>query len=260
MPSRVEYLSLQGVLLPRVYGTIYSPLWLELRGPGAWQAAPSRAVCRHACHWLLPWLWVTFAMVPDADWPRSDQWPWSTAPATGPAGRLGRASVSDPGGVVCCALSLCCPWCVRLWGVLGNLAPVHRCARPLFSVRRVSDQLALVHRCARCVWYVCAVGGLIGDPPLLPFFSCFFFGALVFLCVLCTFFCFLAFAYPPLLFLLKRKKMDKGARAHCRHRHGHMVQRCSSAAFFVGVCVVGALSAVAPQGCGSRVLMYMGAG
>ena len=36
--SRVEYLSPQGVLLPRVYGTIASPLWLELRGPAALQA------------------------------------------------------------------------------------------------------------------------------------------------------------------------------------------------------------------------------
>ena len=64
LPSRVEYLSLQGVLLPRVYGTIASPLWLDLRGPAAGQAAPSWAVCWHACHQLLPWHRVTFAMVP----------------------------------------------------------------------------------------------------------------------------------------------------------------------------------------------------
>ena len=47
-------------------------------GPRAWQANPSRAVCRQACHQLLPWLQVTFAMVPDAARPGSDQWPWST--------------------------------------------------------------------------------------------------------------------------------------------------------------------------------------
>ena len=41
LPSRVEYFSAQGVLLPRVYGTIASPLWLELRGSAAWQATPS---------------------------------------------------------------------------------------------------------------------------------------------------------------------------------------------------------------------------
>ena len=66
LPSRVEYLSPQGLLLPRVYGRIASPLWLELQVPAAWQATPSWAVCRLACHWLLPWLRVTFAMVPDA--------------------------------------------------------------------------------------------------------------------------------------------------------------------------------------------------
>ena len=99
LPSRVEYLSPQGVLLPLVYGTTASPLWPELRGHSAWQATPSWTVYRLACHWLLPWLRVTFAMVPDAAWPGSDQWPWSTAPATGPVGRLGRPSASDPSGV-----------------------------------------------------------------------------------------------------------------------------------------------------------------
>ena len=44
---------------------------------------PSWAVYRLACQRLLPWLRVTFAMVPDAAWPGSDQWLWSTAPATG---------------------------------------------------------------------------------------------------------------------------------------------------------------------------------
>ena len=55
----------QGVLLPRVYGMIASPLWLELRGLCAWQANPSWTVYRLACHRLLPWLRVMFAMVPD---------------------------------------------------------------------------------------------------------------------------------------------------------------------------------------------------
>ena len=53
LPSRVEYLSPQGVLLPLVYGTTASPLWLELRGLCAWQATPSRIVYRLACHGLL---------------------------------------------------------------------------------------------------------------------------------------------------------------------------------------------------------------
>ena len=61
----MEYLSPQGVLLPLVYGTTASPLWLELRGHSAWQVTPSWTVYRLACHRLLPWLRVTFAMVPD---------------------------------------------------------------------------------------------------------------------------------------------------------------------------------------------------
>ena len=43
LPSRLGYLSLQGVLLPRVYGTIASPPWLELRGLSALQALPTHA-------------------------------------------------------------------------------------------------------------------------------------------------------------------------------------------------------------------------
>ena len=127
-------------------------LWLELRGHSAWQVTPSWTVYRLACHRLLPWLRVTFAMVPDAAWPGSDQWPWSTAPATGPVGRLGRPSASDPWGIgsflslghptcVQCSglLASCSPPCPRglLWcvcGVLGKLAPVHRCARSMCCV------------------------------------------------------------------------------------------------------------------------------
>ena len=152
LPSCMEYLPPQGVLLPLVYGMTASPLWLELRGNSAWQATPSWTVYRLACHRLLPWLRVTFAMVPDAPWPGSDQWPWSTAPATCPVGRLGRPSAFDPWGVgsflspgrptcVQCpgplgSCSLLCPrgllCCVC--GVLGHLAPVHHCARSVCCV------------------------------------------------------------------------------------------------------------------------------
>ena len=52
--SRVEYLSPQGVLRRLVYGTVASPLWLELRGHSARQATPSWTVYRLACHRLLP--------------------------------------------------------------------------------------------------------------------------------------------------------------------------------------------------------------
>ena len=119
----------QGILLPRVYRTTASPLWLELRGPAAWQASPSWTVYRLDCHRLLPWLWVTFAMVPDAAWLGSDQQPWGTAPAAGPVGRLGRPRAPDPWGVVCCCPSLGRPRHARVCGVLGHFAPVHRCAR-----------------------------------------------------------------------------------------------------------------------------------
>ena len=146
-PSRMEYLSPQGVLLPRVYDTIASPLWLELQGPADWQATTSWAVWRHACHQLLPWFQVTFVMVSNAAsaGQGSDQWLWSLAPAIGPVGRLGRPSASDPGAVDRCVLSLWFPRCICVCGVLGHLAPVHRCTR-----------------CAR---FACAVGCCIPPPP-----------------------------------------------------------------------------------------------
>ena len=156
LPSRVEYLSPQGVLLPLLYDTTASPLWLELRGSSAWQATPSWTVYRLACHRLLPWLQVTFAMVPDAAWLGSDQWPWSTAPATGPVGRLGRPSVSDPWGVGS-FLSLGRPTCVRCPEPVGSCSPVCPLA-VLRCVCGVLAHLAPVHHCAcsvRC--FACAV-------------------------------------------------------------------------------------------------------
>ena len=64
LPSRVEYLSPPGVMLPLVYGRTASLLWLALRGLAAWQATPSWTVYQLACHRLLPWLRMTFAIVP----------------------------------------------------------------------------------------------------------------------------------------------------------------------------------------------------
>ena len=113
LPSRVESLSPQGVLLPLVYGTTAPLLWLELRGHFAWQATPSWTVYRLACHRLLPWLRVTFAMVPNAAWLGSDQWPWST-----------------PACLTHGVLVLSCPSAaLRVCSVLSHLAPVHRYAR-----------------------------------------------------------------------------------------------------------------------------------
>ena len=156
LPSRVEYLSPQGVLLLLVYGTTASPLWFELRGHSAWQATPSWTVYRLACHRLLPWLRLTFAMVPDAYWPGSDEWPWSTAPAPGSLRQPGRPGVSNPWGVGS-FLSLVRPMCARCPGPLGSCSPV--CSRGLLCrVCGVLGHLAPVHRCARSVWCVaCAV-------------------------------------------------------------------------------------------------------
>ena len=162
LPSRVEYLSPQGVLLPLVYGTTASPLWFELRGHSAWQATPSWTVYRLACHRLLPWLRVTFAMVPDAAWPGSDQWPWSTAPAPGPVGRPGCPGVSNPWGVGS-FLSLGRPTCARCPGPLGSCSPV--CSRGLLRcLCGVLGRLAPVHRCARSV---CCVACAVSRAPWL---------------------------------------------------------------------------------------------
>ena len=220
LPSRVEYLSPQGVLLPLVYGTTASPLWFELRGNSAWQVTPSWTLYRLACHRWLPWLRVTSAMVPDAAWPGSDQWPWSTAPATGPVGRLGRPMgywfFPVPRPPYVCAVSgaawllftrvparfavlrLRCP------GPLGSCSPV-RSLGVLRCVCGVLGHLAPVHRCARCVRCVCAMGGCVPLPPPLIFFS------------------------------FDGRKRRTGARIHCRHRHGQLVRRCNSVVFS-GVC------------------------
>ena len=159
LPSGVEYLSPQGVLLPLVYWTTASSLWLELRGLSAWQATPSWTVYRLACHRLHPCLRVMFAVVPDAPWPGSDKWPSGTAPAAGPVGQLGRPSASDPWGVVS-FLSLGRPMCARVCGVLGQPFPCSPVCplRAWCCVCGVLGHLAPVHRCARSVHCVaCAV-------------------------------------------------------------------------------------------------------
>ena len=191
LPRRVEYLSPQGVLLPPVYGTTASPLWPELRGLCAWQATPSWTVCRLTCHRLLPWLRGTFAIVPDAAWPGSSQWPWGIAPAAGSVGRLGRPSASDPPGVGS-FLSLGRPRCAIVCGVLGHLAPVRWCARSACCVACAASWatwllftgvpascIALRVRCPRTLGscsqvcplgLLCCVCGVLD--PLAPFHRC----------------------------------------------------------------------------------------
>ena len=206
LPSRVGSLSPQGVLLPRVYGTIVPPLGIELRGPAAWQATPSWAECRHACQTLLPWLRVTFVMVPDAARPGSDQWPWSIAHATFPAGRLGSPSASDPWVwfVVPCpsAARGACARAVsgaswRLFnGVRALCVP---CAVSMATWRLLTSVRAV------CCMRLLLVASLPPSPLLVVVLLCFFsFGTPV------LFFCFFVFlmlsCFCLSLFFLKKKK------------------------------------------------------
>ena len=136
---------LQGVFPRQFYGTSASLLWLELRGPAASQATAAWNVYRLACHRLLPWLQLTFAMVPDAAWPGSDQGPWGTTPAAGPRGRLGCPSASNSWGVVCCGLSICCRTCVRACGVCSVC-----CVACAFSLATWLLFTGVRARCAVC--------------------------------------------------------------------------------------------------------------
>ena len=66
----------------------------------------------------------------------------------------------------------------------------------------------------------------------------------------------LIFVFFPTLFCFE---MEKRGRAYTAGTGRG--KRCSGAIVLCSLaCVVGALVAVAPQGCGSRVLMYMGMG
>ena len=85
-------------------------------------------LCRHLCHQLLPWLRLSLAwspMQPGRAWTSVLGVPLLPLAR----GRLGRPSESDPGVVDRCIVSLCCPRCICLCGVLAHTAPVHRCAR-----------------------------------------------------------------------------------------------------------------------------------
>ena len=255
LPSGVEYLSPQEVLLPLVYGTSASPLCLELRGHSAWQVTPSWTVYRLACHRLLPWLRVTFAMVPDAAWPGSDQCPWSTAPATGPVGRLGRPSASDPWGIGS-FLSLGRPTCEQCPGLLGSCSPVCLAVCCVVSAVSWATWLPYTGVLARCVvLHVRCPGPLGSRSPV---------------CALCAgrvchgWLC--PSSSPPnfrffflCFFFFLGKKKERQGRAYTAGTG--MGRWCGGAiALCPLACVVGAVAAVAPQGCGSSVLMYTGLG
>ena len=158
----------------------------------------------------------------------------------------------SPGCLLCRLFCLC--------GVLCNLAPALRCARSACCfVCGVLGLLAPVHRCAR-LW--CPV-------PLLPSVQarvrcpgpC---GACSPVCALCAvrvchwWLC-PSSSPPNYRFSLNGKKKKKQGRAYTAGTGtgswcGGAIVLCPL------VCVVGALAAVAPQGCGSCVLMYTGMG
>ena len=145
-------------------------------------------------------------------------------------------------------LRSCSPVCLRgvlfcLCSFLSLLAPVHRCARPWCPVPSLPSVHVRVRCpgprgvcspvCALCAervwrWWSCPSS----SPPNLRFFL------------------------PPLFFFSQWKK---GGGAYTA---GTGTGSCRSGAIVLCflVCVVGALVAVAPQGCGPRVLMYTGVG
>ena len=176
LPSCVEYLSPPGVLLRPVYGTIASPLWLELRRPAAWQATPSWAVCRHAWYRLLPWFQGHLPWSPmQPGWARTSGLAVPLLPLARQVGWVAPVRLTLRVWFVapCPSAALgACPSVVSraTWRLFAGMRAL------LCSVRGGSGHLALVHQCARCVRYVSVVGGFVGDPPLLLFFCvCLFF-------------------------------------------------------------------------------------
>ena len=207
LPSRVEYLSPQGVLLPLVYGTTASPLWPELRGQSAWQATPSWTVYRLAsmppgdvchgpryslaglgpvaleyrsCHWpggsagspqcVRP-MGCWFFPVPRPPYVCAVSWAaWLLF--TGVPARFAVLRLRCPGPLrsclpVCSLGVLCC-----VCGVLGHLAPVHRCARWVCRVACAVSRatwLLFTGAPARCVALRVRCPGPLGScSPVCP--------------------------------------------------------------------------------------------
>ena len=124
---------------------------------------------------------------------------------------------------------------LRCPGPAGSCSPV--CSLGvLCCMCGVLGHWAPVHRCACCVRCACAMGGCVPLPPPLIFvFFCFLFGK------------------------KNKQKREKQGRAYTAGTG--MGSWCGGAiALCPLACVVGAVTAVAPQGCGSRVLMYTGLG
>ena len=218
LPSRVEYLSPQGVLLPLVYGTTASPLWFELRGHSAWQVTPSWTVYRLACHRRLPWS----PMQPGRA--RTSGLGVPLLPLARWVGWV--APVRPTHGV----LVLSCPSAaLRVCSVLGRLAPVHRCARAVCCVASAvswATWLLFTGALARCVVLRVRCPGPLGSRS--P--SCALCAVRVCHGWLCP-----SSSPPNFFFFFDGRKRKTGARVHCRHRHGQLVRRCNSVVS-LGVC------------------------
>ena len=229
----MEYLSPQGVLLPLVYGTTASPLWLELRGHSAWQVTPSWTVYRLACHRLLPWLRVTLQ-------PGRARTSGLGVPLLPLARWVGWVAPVRPTHGV---LVLSCPSAaLRVCSVLGRWAPVHRCARAVCcgaSAVSSASWLLFTGVLARCVvlhvrcpgplgscspvCVLCAVRVCHGwlcpssSPPNFLFFFFVFF--LLFFALFFFFFFFFTFFFFYLFFFFfgkekrkNKKEKNRGAR------------------------------------------------
>ena len=170
-------------------------------------------------------------------------------------------------------LVLSCPSAtLRVCSVLGRWAPVHRCARAVCccaSAVSWASWLLFTGVLARCVvlhercpgplgscspvCVLCAVRVCHGwlcpssSPPNFRFFfTCFFFPVFFF-------FFFLG--------KKKKKKQKRGKQGRAYTAGTGMSSWCGGAiALCPLACVVGAVAAVALQGCGSRVLIYTGMG
>ena len=183
----------------------------------------ARVVCRVACAVS----WVTRLL-------------FTGAPArcvvlcVGCPGPLGSCSPVCPLGVLLCVC-----------GVLGNLVPVHQLARPWCPVALLSSVLVRV-RCPRprgACSLVCALCALrVCRSWLCPSSST-------------PKICFLV---PSRFFFLRKKKFKKLKKKWRAYTAGTgMGNWCGGAKVLYSLaCVVGALVPTAPQGCGSRVLMY----
>ena len=165
-------------------------------------------------------------------------------------------------------LVLSCPSAaLRVCSVLGRWAPVHRCARAVCCVASavswatwlpftgVLARCVVLHvRCPRPFGYrspVCALSavrvchGWLCPPSSPPNFRFFF-----------SFFLFFLFFWEK---TKKKKKKETQGRVYTAGTG--MGSWCGGAiALCPLACVVGAVAAVAPQGCGSRVLLYTGLG